>query len=371
MLPESPFPAGLALALVSLLLVPTAAGAATVDKTDSCDVEYGLCGSDISYAGAPGEANDVTIASDSSGAVLITDAGAPLTTVGNCTRVDEHRARCVPAQGPRGGNLSSTFADGGDGDDRIVLETLGLVDGGSGSDFIDAASVTYGGVGTPLTIDLAAGTATTAGSTDTLSPRVARVFSGKGDDVLRGSDRDEDLDGGDGNDSVSGGGGDDEVIGGAGRDSLDGGAGDDHVAAQEPGKALGERVVCGEGDDVAGGLGAVPPYLDPVDIVAADCESVWFAEIGNVRPQVRVKGGRVNVAVPGDPCDCTGKLAVRSSSGRLLASGRTTGARHRLSVPLTAAGRRYLRRGARRTVVLTWTANRERSGFTTRVQPAS
>lgn len=111
-----------------------------------------------------------------------------------------------------GGEASNTF-QAEDGNDTI--------DGGGGVDF--ASFFLSPG---PVTVDLAAGTATGEG-TDTLTG-IENVF-GSGDfgDTLMGDGLDNTLLGSGGDDSVSGSDGNDELDGGDGTDALDGGIGTD------------------------------------------------------------------------------------------------------------------------------------------------
>ena len=111
-----------------------------------------------------------------------------------------------------GGDANNTF-QAEDGNDTI--------DGGGGVDF---ASFFLSPA--PVTVDLAAGTATGEG-TDTLTG-IENVF-GSGDfgDTLMGDAQNNELLGSGGDDSVSGSDGNDELGGGDGTDALDGGIGTD------------------------------------------------------------------------------------------------------------------------------------------------
>lgn len=104
---------------------------------------------------------------------------------------------------------------GGTGKDKFVYSAnLAYVDGGAGSDTLDAsASVSA------VTIDLYANAARFA--------NVEKVVGGSGNDVLRGySAASETLDGGVGADALWSAGGDDSLIGGAGNDTYWFAAGD-------------------------------------------------------------------------------------------------------------------------------------------------
>jgi Ca2+-binding RTX toxin-like protein len=111
-----------------------------------------------------------------------------------------------------GGDANNTFQSE-DGNDTI--------DGGGGVDF--ASFFLSPG---PVTVDLAAGTATGEG-TDTLTGIENVNGSGDFGDTLTGDTQSNVLLGSGGDDSVSGGDGDDELDGGDGTDALDGGVGTD------------------------------------------------------------------------------------------------------------------------------------------------
>jgi Ca2+-binding RTX toxin-like protein len=111
-----------------------------------------------------------------------------------------------------GGDANNTF-QAEDGNDTI--------DGGGGLDF---ASFFLSPA--PVTVDLAAGTATGEG-TDTLTGIENVVGSGDFGDTLTGDAQDNFLFGSGGDDSVSGSDGNDELDGGDGTDALDGGIGTD------------------------------------------------------------------------------------------------------------------------------------------------
>lgn len=128
------------------------------------------------------------------------------------------------------------------------------LDGGPGSDALDGGLdarhdgsvdiVTFEHLPAGVEVDLAVGTATSGGDTDTIVVPVSRVTGSDHDDVLLGSDADENLIAGAGSDHVDGRGGDDwvdgagwtnghtdrlpnTVLGGAGHDTVNGDGGDD------------------------------------------------------------------------------------------------------------------------------------------------
>src|SRR5215216_5013663 len=112
----------LALAIVLLLALPATASASTVSVqfADGCQGDTacskygGLPPVPITtFAGAPGEANRVTIGREG-GQFAVRDDGAALTAQAPCTQVDAHNARCPVTEGQYG--LHGFAADLGDGD---------------------------------------------------------------------------------------------------------------------------------------------------------------------------------------------------------------------------------------------------------------
>ena len=167
-----------ALGLGSALLAPGVAAAATADgDVDGRRGEYGQ----LTFTGAPGEANRVRITVDDLGRVLFTDVRNPVVAVGGCERLDAHTARC------ESGN-NSARALLGDGDDWAVIDTEFVI-----------------------------------------------VRGGAGDDQLTGADHAEYLWGDAGDDTLRGGRGDDQLAGGRGRDRLYGGPGADFLSEDEKG----------------------------------------------------------------------------------------------------------------------------------------
>jgi Ca2+-binding RTX toxin-like protein len=119
-----------------------------------------------------------------------------------------------------GGGGNDTI-NGGDGNDTVI--------GGTGNDrLIGGAGIdtaNYAGATAAVTVNLATGTATGAG-TDTLSGFENIIGSGL-NDTLTGDANANLLDGGAGNDTINGGAGNDTAIGGAGNDTMNGGDGID------------------------------------------------------------------------------------------------------------------------------------------------
>ena len=115
------------------------------------------------------------------------------------------------------GGLGDDVVSGGAGDDTIAAGAgHDTVDGGAGFDLVD-----FGGVQSAVSVDLAAGTESTTG---TSLASIEAVIGTNGDDAIRG---------GTGNDWLSGGAGADTLEGGLGNDSLLGGAGADRFALHQ------------------------------------------------------------------------------------------------------------------------------------------
>lgn len=120
------------------------------------------------------------------------------------------------------GGAGDDLLYGGDGDDVLSGGTgSDSFDGGNG---FDTADFTYSSA--IWTIDLAAGTATSGTSVETLTS-IESAVTGSGNDILRGNAEANYLSSGGGNDTLEGGAGDDTLDGGAGTDSLYGEAGAD------------------------------------------------------------------------------------------------------------------------------------------------
>ena len=126
----------------------------------------------------------------------------------------------------------------------------------------------------------------------------SELIGGGGDDFLKTSDGSDRLDGGAGADTIDGGFGDDTLIGGPGPDQIAGDhpsgecgiywcklpAGNDTIEARDGEK---DSITCGAGTDTV--------HVDPVDVVAPDCEIV---ERGGVAPKPDGKGGAGHCVVP-------------------------------------------------------------------------
>ena len=210
---------GLLLAVaVACLALAAAAPAATVTvRRDS----YGS--PKLFYVAAPGERNDVVVASAGDSALRITDPGAVISATGQCESAGPHSALCRA----RDDYLYSAYVAVGDLDDRVApskrSEDMELsADGGPGNDVLGGAA--DGGVlnGGPGDDQLTTGV-------DTSGPYV--LNGGDGQDRLYGDDGMDDLNGGAGDDQLYGGNevaeDGDRLDGGGGEDRLYGGGGDD------------------------------------------------------------------------------------------------------------------------------------------------
>jgi Ca2+-binding RTX toxin-like protein len=221
-------------AVVILALAAAApAGASTVTLTHDAELDYTL-----SYQAAPGERNDVNVASLgalASGGWLVYDA-APLTAAAGCTSLDAHTASCPVTETET--NLE-VRVDLGDGDDMAsVAGACGAaeipedfachpatVTGGSGNDVIYGADVHPDNAAPGSILDGGEGDdAVFAGRA------AAWITGGPGDDALLGSPAADRMSGGDGLDRISGYGGNDRGWGGAGSDRVDGGRGNDTLS---------------------------------------------------------------------------------------------------------------------------------------------
>lgn len=122
------------------------------------------------------------------------------------------------------GNAGNDVIYGGPGDDELEEGRRDRGDdrviGGGGVDFIS-----YVDTGRPLSIDLAAGTATGAG--EDLLEGIENVVGGEARDAIRGDEGPNRLLGSSSRDTLEGRAGDDRLDGGGGIDVLDGGEGND------------------------------------------------------------------------------------------------------------------------------------------------
>jgi Ca2+-binding RTX toxin-like protein len=163
-------PRTLLVAIAALLILPSAASAATADA--DVRIRNSVYEGPVTFTAAPGETNRLKISTGSLG-MTFRDSANPVHARGDCTRIDAHTARCPFTEDIATARL-------GDRDDRARV-VGGLV----------------------------------------------RVRGGRGNDVLAGERAGDMLLGESGDDTLLGGIGSDELTGGPGRDRLAGGSGDD------------------------------------------------------------------------------------------------------------------------------------------------
>jgi hypothetical protein len=298
-------------------LAPAAADASSVQLTSG----------GITYKAAAGETNTVTVARSGS-TVTFDDSTATVNAIstsgpGSCTAIVHHVSCTVPnttqikvqlgdgndsvdASGvPDGAKLG-----GGEGNDNLlggpgaddlegdegddVLRGAGGTDsyeGGDGSDWVQYFDHT-----TPVsvTIDDVANDGSD-GENEQIPADVEGVLGGQGDDTLTAGPNGSTLNGGPGNDRVIGGAGDDTLYGGKNNDVVDGGGGedmlfgdlgDDQVLA---GDGIVDQVSCGDGSDAA--------QVDPLDVLAGDCETTSDSNVFTGGPS----GGDSDPSRGGDP----------------------------------------------------------------------
>ena len=182
---------------------------------------------------------------------------------------------------------------GGDGDDTIEGHGGGdTLDGGPGDN-----TVSYASGPSPVSVDLAAGTAT-AGAVDRLTA-FRRVVTGPGNDTVLGTAADEvfrlgdgadTLNAGPGGDAIDAGPGDDMLRGGHGTDVIDGGPGRDTATYDE--RTVSEPVsitLATPGDDGAAGENDTLAGIE--DVIGGASSDVLGGDDG---PNLLVGGGGLN-----------------------------------------------------------------------------
>jgi Ca2+-binding RTX toxin-like protein len=197
---------------------------------------------ELRFAAAPGEANDVIVAPPSGGRFFIRDAGVAALTPGvGCAPVagDPRAATCV-ASGVselnaylgdsndmlQNGLSLRSFVDGGPGnDDLFGGPGQDSLDGGTGSDTIRGGAglddVSYADRTAPVSVTLD-GIANDGelGERDDIGSDVEQIFGGQAGDTLVGDNGAQLLSGGAGDDTLDGGGGPDTMDGGDGIDTV-------------------------------------------------------------------------------------------------------------------------------------------------------
>jgi Ca2+-binding RTX toxin-like protein len=226
--------AGLAGALLAAA-VPAAASASTAQ----------VGGAFLTYVGALGEANEVTIVQQTGGVHQVTDLGAVITPGPGCTAVTPQRVNCV-ATPPNTIGLLQVFVQDLDDSVRISGTTNSLINGGAGSDVLTGGSAND-------VLDAATGAnerLTGGAGTDTLSAAsstgAGQLSGGPGDDTLVAPNATSSassppvsvLSAGAGHDVLTGQAGVDVLIGGAGPDDLTGGDAVDMVRYDDHSETL-------------------------------------------------------------------------------------------------------------------------------------
>jgi Ca2+-binding RTX toxin-like protein len=367
----------------------TAAPAATVTVT--LDAQFRSF-NEVRYVAAPGEVNDLTAdyAADAT-SVTVTDPGAVITARGSCRSLSRHSAVCTAPDPPfpvAGPFLQSVRALLGDRDDRAVTtrtgpNVIGGIDafGGSGDDVLTGSptdDVLDGGGGTDVLIGGRGGDRLSDGDVDgaaaDLAPNADTLDGGPGLDRLSYAQRTRGVvvdlarngpAGKPGENDVArsfewatGGKGDDRLAGDDGPNDIDGGGGSDQLTGRGGNDILrnasGRKLSCGQGRDAV-----TRPRARTR--IAASCESLSIrlprgarADSGaTMRPTPRSHHGDLgfDVTCPdldGEPADCRATLRIRTSTGRLLATGRLDrrgDSRRVMHLRLTALGRSLRRDG--------------------------
>lgn len=200
------------------------AGADHIEGSAGNDVVAGGAGDDYLFGQAGNDAFDggagwdLALFIDSSAGVTVNLATGEAIGEGTDEMVDMEAVAGSPFDDKLTGGNGSDFLIPNDGDD--------VVDGGLGADVVG-----YYPAPGPVTVDLAAGTATGYG-TDSLTG-IEHVEGSLHDDVLTGDAGVNIIYGEDGNDTISGGDGDDRLNGGLGTDTADGGVGTDQCQEAE------------------------------------------------------------------------------------------------------------------------------------------
>jgi len=148
-------------------------------------------------------------------------------------------------RGGSGGTADVLFGE--DGDDTFTWNNDALVDGGTGTDYLQ---IEYSVAGAALAIDLSDPSAEIVfqGTRITGIERL-KFNAGSGNDTLTGGIGDDLLIGNGGNDVLNGGAGNDSLAGGEGDDQLNGGPGDDFLHSITVAANLGDTFDGGDGFD--------------------------------------------------------------------------------------------------------------------------
>ena len=196
------------------------------------------------------------------------------------------------------GDSGADTLSGGDGNDFLTPgQVIGVSDGAdsvSGGSGIDSIQILASGAGNSLVTLIA-----------TLDDVADDGIPGEGDNYRADL---EDIDSfGDNNATHVGNAapndlrtsfGDDTLTGGAGNDDFHSSGGNDAIFARD---GFADRVDCGVGNDVA--------TVDTLDFVAANCETISLADVGNANedapPSVAFASPAANALIPGGPSTIT------------------------------------------------------------------
>jgi hypothetical protein len=269
-----------------------------------------------------------------------------------------------------GGRGDDQLTGGDERDDLTGGPGSDTIDGGAGEDWVD-----YGDHRAPVTVDLSdsgspAGAEGEADSVtnvenaeggagaDVLTARAAGSILAPrgGSDTIAGGPGPDVINGGLGRDSIDGRGGNDLLYGSAGPDVIDAGPGDDYVESSDDTSGIRpyrrDVVSCGKGTDSVRPVGSGVPVQPLLDVIDADCETVWTATaVPNIR-RLRLGDG-FDALELNAPCvgrqRCLLRVAFRTG-GRLAASAKREIRQHRVAklvAPLDEAARQELAESGR------------------------
>jgi hypothetical protein len=190
------------------------------------------------------------------------------------------------------GNAGIDTLDGGAGDDKLApFGSFDTVIGGPGFD-----TVQMQGGGVIVTLDDVHNDGPPGARDQDIRSDVERVLGWTGDDELAGNALPNTLEGGEGADTLNGLGGSDTLLGGIGADTI------------QARDGVADNVSCGPGADRA--------IVDPADSVAADCETVEYADSDGDGVDARRDCDDANPAVHPGATDVPGNGVDEDCSGQ-------------------------------------------------------
>ncbi len=371
--------ASLLLALTALLVLPSAAAAATA--TADTENRLGTHFGPVTFKAARGEENSVTV-TQTNGNLRFRDSQNAVTASGDCDQVNEHTASCPVTEdiakvklrngddtasvaglvrvlggsgadslrgsvgidilnGQRGGDVLRGRGDsdnltggrgpdrlfGGEGDDALVdgesdaRATADLVSGGAGRDDVD-----YSKRDRSLDINLARVPIDTSPDGDDIQ-LTEGVVGGSANDRLTGDGNNNSLDGNGGDDRLRGHGDADTLNGGGGEDSVEGGTGDDVVTGDRGTDSLdggGDHDLLVSGDGIAEilacGAGDDDARTERLDTLE-DCE-VASSDPLYIQVQPEISGNTATFQVACQQLGgCKGTLQLNGPNGEDFGSG--------------------------------------------------